>query len=402
MKAYLIHSKSRPLACALTLSLSTLAAWPGVNVMLTDTPDYNWDAGCFGTASGNLAGYWDRHGFPDFYTGPTEAGVAPLFNNAENLGIRSLWASRAGLDGRPLNQPGHMDDYWVEYESTAPDPYITAGRNEHAPDCIGDFIGLSQNKWTDLNGECDGNIDAFSVVHWDSEGAKRINPLPQTQAGRPAPDIPSGLRAWAKSRGSDVEVFSQLVDFNPSVPPSQGFTFEDLMKEIDAGYPVLLFLQKYDQLSRSLPGMPRANPNIHGMLAYGYHVSDSGAQYARYKTSWGSSGENTLSEWNAAPWQADLPVRGVIGFHPLPRITNLSRESGALTVEWEAPSSTRMTLPSRETVELHSYVVERARSLSPEDFEPVSEPTTQRSAVIRDCCPDEAAFFRIRLLSPSP
>jgi len=191
--------------------------------MLTETPDYSWDAGCFGTASGNLAGYWDRQGFPDFYTGPTEAGVAPLFNNAENLGIRSLWASRAGLDGRPLDQPGHMDDYWVEYESTAPDPYITAGRNEHAPDCIGDFIGLSQNKWTDLNGECDGNIDAFSVVHWDPEGAKRIIPSLRRRAGTSRADIPSGCapgrnRARIGRRG----VFTTGRLSNPSVPPGQG------------------------------------------------------------------------------------------------------------------------------------------------------------------------------------
>ena len=71
------------------------------DVYLLGVPDYNWYAGCFGTASGNLVGYWDRHGFPDFYTGPTSGGVAPLNNCGTNIGIRSMWASKAGFDGRP-------------------------------------------------------------------------------------------------------------------------------------------------------------------------------------------------------------------------------------------------------------------------------------------------------------
>ncbi len=330
--------------------------------MLTETPDYSWDAGCFGTASGNLAGYWDRQGFPDFYTGPTEAGVAPLFNNAENLGIRSLWASRAGLDGRPLDQPGHMDDYWVEYESTAPDPYITAGRNEHAPDCIGDFIGLSQNKWTDLNGECDGNIDAFSVVHWDPEGAKRIIPSLRRRAGKSRAGHSFRVRAWAKSRADRTSRwFSQLVDFQtrPCLR-DKGFTFEDLMKEIVPDNPVAALPAKITiQLSRSLPGMARANPNIHGPARLRLHVSDSGQTICALQDKLGGAAVKTLCrKWNAAPWQADLPVRGVIGFHPLPRITNLSRESGGLDSRVGSPffHSDDATL-ARETIELHSYVV---------------------------------------------
>ena len=48
------------------------------NVYLTGVPDYDWEFGCFGTATGNLMGYWDRHGLPDFYLGPTGGGLAPL------------------------------------------------------------------------------------------------------------------------------------------------------------------------------------------------------------------------------------------------------------------------------------------------------------------------------------
>src|ERR1044071_2178741 len=113
------------------------------NIILTEVPDYAWFAGCFGTASGNLMGYWDRHGLPDFYTGPTGGGLAPINTIGANVGIRSLWASKAGMDGRPAGKPGHIDDYWTffvndqtySYESTAPDPYQVAGRAEHQPDC---------------------------------------------------------------------------------------------------------------------------------------------------------------------------------------------------------------------------------------------------------------------------
>src|SRR3954464_10311719 len=80
------------------------------NVTIEGLPDYNWYAGCFGTATGNLMGYWDRNGLPDFYTGPTGNGVAPLNSFGLNQGIRSMWASKGGFDGRPANQPGHADD----------------------------------------------------------------------------------------------------------------------------------------------------------------------------------------------------------------------------------------------------------------------------------------------------
>src|ERR1043165_4967729 len=88
----------------LAVSGALLLVWPRAvateNVLLTGVPDYTWYAGCFGTASGNLMGYWDRHGFPDFYTGPTGGGVAPMNTIGSNVGIRSLWASKAGMDGR--------------------------------------------------------------------------------------------------------------------------------------------------------------------------------------------------------------------------------------------------------------------------------------------------------------
>jgi hypothetical protein len=390
-----------PGATALALLFSSLSTWAAVNVLLTEVPDYEWDAGCFGTATGNLMGYWDRHGFPDFYTGPTGGGLAPLTSTGVNQGICSLWASRAGLDGRPENQPGHMDDYWVFYESTAPDPYVAAGRPEHTPDSIGDFFGLNQNKWTNLNDECAGNIDGFSFVFWDKTGDKRLNYVPASQKGIPVPDIPAGLRAWTKYRGYDADSFSQLADFNPTVSAGHGFGFADLKAEIDAGYPVLLFLQDSSGLFRSLPGMPQANPLIHGMLAYGYYIPDDGsAPLVRYKTSWGGSGDYSWSPWTTDVWQAELPLRGVIGYHPLPKVTKVTPVANSLEIDWDGPSSVLSDLASQTSTPLHWYVVEKTTNLQPAQFEPVSDPTLQRSIVLTNCCQDQSGFYRVKLLPP--
>jgi hypothetical protein len=192
------------------LALILTSARAAENVMIQGLPDYSWYAGCFGTASGNLMGYWDRNGFPDFYTGPTGGGVAPLNSAGINNGVRSMWASRAGFDGRPADKPGHVDDYWTyliddfsySYESTATDPWVLAGRSEHAPDSLCDFMGTSQKKWTNLDGECDGNIDAYTFNFWDKTGALRTNFTPAPMTGQPPVlDVQSGIRNWARYRG---------------------------------------------------------------------------------------------------------------------------------------------------------------------------------------------------------
>jgi hypothetical protein len=396
------------------LSLSVVSLRADSYVYLMEVPDYTWFAGCFGTATGNLMGYWDRHGLPDFYTGPTGGGVAPLDTCGKNLGIRSMWASQAGFDGRPANQPGHIDDYWrsysidtfncgrfdaFSYESTAADPYVIAGRAEHAPDCVGDFIGLSQKKWTNLNNECDGNIDAYSFVYWDAAGARRVNYTPPAAAGLPARDIQSGLRAWTQYRGYDADVFTQLAEFNPHTPAGKGFTWEDLKAEIDAGYPVLIFLQPYNENSRALAGMPKANPDIHGMMAYGYEeYPDFGIRYVRYRTSWGGAGDG-YSAWGAGLWERILPVRGFIGYHPKPKIRSISRAGGQVTLTWDGPASQRHDELAGTTVPVHRYQVERSSTLEPNSFVAITDPSPDHTATVPECC-GETIFYRVRLLGP--
>jgi hypothetical protein len=413
MKFLLCSNLGRCLAGGL-LGLAAVSLRADSYVYLTEVPDYTWFAGCFGTATGNLMGYWDRHGLPDFYTGPTGGGVAPLNTCGPNLGIRSMWASQAGFDGRPSSRPGHIDDYWrgyaidtvncgrfdaFSYESTASDPYVAAGRAEHAPDCIGDFIGLSQRKWTNMNNECDGNIDAYSFVYWDPKGDRRANYTPPPTAGLPARDIQSGLRAWTQYRGYDADVFTQLAEFNPQTPNGKGFTWENLKAEIDAGYPVLIFLQPYNQAFRALSGMPKANPDIHGMLAYGYEeYPDSGVRWVHYRTSWGGSG-NGYASWGPDLWEGILPVRGFILYHPKPKIRSVTRANGQITLRWDGPASQVHDDFAGTTVPIHRYQVERASTLDADAFTAVAAPTTDHEVTLPDCCSD-TMFFRIRLLGP--
>ncbi len=396
-----------------TLTVLEAPVVPDGEVLLTGVPDYNWYAGCFGTASGILMGFWDRNGLPDFYTGPTAGGVAPLDNCGNNIGIRSLWASKAGFDGRPADQPGHIDDYWASYtislascgandsysyQSTLEDPYQLAGRAEHPPDCLADFLGISQKRWTNMNSECDGNIDAYAFVYWDTNGTKRLNYTPPGQGTNSGRDIPSGLREWTRSRGYEAEVFSQFVSFNPQCPPGQGFTFGELRAEIDAGYPVLVFLQAYNQLSRSLSGMPKANPEIHGMLIYGYQAYAGFGTNVYCRTSWGS-GDNITYNWSATPWvvAGSLSVRGVIGFRPKPKIRSISLNGPNVTISWDGPSARLHDVINLTTTPVHRYQLERSPTLNPPAFAPVGSPTSDLSITLPDCC-DGQVFYRVRLL----
>lgn len=344
-------------------------------------------------------GFWDRNGFPNFYTGSVGNGVAPLNSYESNAGIQGMWATRAGYYGRPANMPGHVDDYWANFddpwtfESTDADPYAVAGRLEHEPDCIGDFIGLSQGKWPDLNGECSGNINGYAFNFWDAQGGRLLNFQPD-QGIR---DIQSGLRAWAKSRGYEADVASQLVDTNPTVPGGKGFTFADLKAEIDAGFPVLLILQHPNELSRSLEGNSRANPSVHAMVAHWYLSTDAGIQAVRYRTSW-ASGDTSFAAWGPGSWEANLPLRGVITFRPKPKIVSIKRADGQLEISWHGPSATIHDQTTGEDRKAHWYVVERAHDVVGLAFAPAAPPTSDLNLkVIEES--SGAAFYRVRLMT---
>jgi hypothetical protein len=387
-----------PMSMVLSVPLATYSQ---THVYLAETPDYTWHAGCFGTASGNLAGFWDRHGLPDFYTGPTGGGLAPLRSDGANGSIRALWASQAGVDGRPANKPGHMDDYYIDYQATGPDPFRAAGRPEHAPDCTGDFIGLSQNKWTNsnqLNNECRGNIDAFSFVFWDKAGRRRANYYTTNASGVYIPDVASGLKEWARWRGYDADVFTQLSDFNPERTTTNGFTYEDVRREILAGFPVLCFLQPTSEFSRTLGDVSGVNPEIHGVMIYGL-FSDPGSGIDKgviIRTSWGS-GDGVIMNWTLNNWLGLFPVRGVIGFHPRPKVRTISRGAGTITMAWDGPSAQLYDAISGVATDVHRYAVQQATQLNPANWKFVGTTNSTRSVTL-PASAGTTTFYRVVLV----
>ncbi|MDP2112838.1 MAG: hypothetical protein Q8K69_02130 [Bacteroidota bacterium] len=85
--------------------------------------------------------------FENMYAGATNNGICPLNNavwgnaniNGEIWDLCPLGATMKNLDGRTTN--GHVDNYWINYESIEPDPYITNGWQQHEnKDCTGDYM----------------------------------------------------------------------------------------------------------------------------------------------------------------------------------------------------------------------------------------------------------------------
>jgi hypothetical protein len=128
------------------------------------------------------------------------------------------------------------------------------------------------------------------------------------------------------------------------------------------------------------------------MLAYGYIVDDQGRLLRR------ASG-SAFEQWGPGNTSLGYPIRGVIGFHPQPKITAISRGSSSVTIGWQGAngeifqSSTGTTRPITR-----QYVVERTTSLT-RPFAPISVPTTNHLITIQECCTN-AAFFRVQELLP--
>jgi hypothetical protein len=387
--------------CLLWLAVGFLfisnVVFAATNVCLNNFPSYKWYYGCFGTASGILMGYWDRNGFPDLYTGPMNGGVMPVSSAGFESEVYCFWATRAGYDGRSATNYGHVDDYYIAYESMQDDPWHSRGY-EHPADCIGDFMGLNQKRWTNMNNECDGNIDAYAFNYFDTSGAMRVNFIPSIEAGAPARDIQSGLKAFAEYRGCVGDSFSQLADVWQYTPAGTGFTFDDFKAEIDAGRPVLFMLQQHASSSVS-----NFNPSIHGVPAYGYRTNDVGNRYVRFRTGWSAStGDYREHEWNSESMISGyswMYLRGVIGFRPKIQMVSMTSNVNRLHFSWNGSTVTLWDDTADEEIVIHGYVVEGSTSLVESAFTCLS-PTTTTCSITLTNVPDDYHYFRIRHVRP--
>ena len=188
-----------------------------------------------------------------------------------------------------------------------------------------------------------------------------------------------------------------MTDFNPTVSGGRGFTYADLKTEIRAGRPVLLFMQPSGDFSRTVAGVGGVNPEIHGMLAYGYWIDNDGTEYVRYRTSW-ASGDQMLSPWTAAPWlpgTLGFPLRGVIAYQPVPKIRSIRRDGGEVVIAWDGSVAKVRDGLSGERRQAQQFVVERADALDASVWTPVSDRLEVRE--FRGPAPSGGnAFYRVR------
>ena len=218
-------------------------------VILSDVPSSEWTYGCTATSAGMLFGYYDRTGYPNMYTGPTNGGICPLTDLGQGIPGNSRYpisgscyiiATENGLDG--ISSNAHADDYWISYTSAGPDPWEGNWVEHNWELCIADFLGTNQWKWDyssypGTDGTKDHNTDGATTYWYTSDGSKLYDWYPGPAYGLPATSCCHGMKLFAESRGYTVETnYNQLTDNQNS----NGFTFTEFQAEINAGRPVLI------------------------------------------------------------------------------------------------------------------------------------------------------------------
>lgn len=235
-EGYVINGPSHPLEeFAEEYAASTI--WGTVDGTLSSFPAYTWVFGCSAVSAAMIAAYYDRGSYPNMYSGATNGGVMPLtdaswttwYDGYVTYPNNPLIASHIGVDGRTTK--GSIDDYWVKYNSTTSDPYITGGWTQHTwGSAIGDYMKTSQSAYENADG---------STVFWTySSNAGPYNCTDMIANGH-SEDGTVGRKLFYEARGYTVtDCYNQRTDnYN-----SGGFTLASFQAEIDAGNPVLLNL----------------------------------------------------------------------------------------------------------------------------------------------------------------
>ena len=239
ISAYIINGPPKPppgyeterSASMITIETST---------SLPNFPSYRWVFGCSAVSGAIIAAYYDHNGYPNMYAGPTNSGEMPLTDtfwsnwtdvNGDQYPNNPLVASHNGVDGRISR--GSIDNYWVKYQSTDPDPYITHGWDEHAwSTAIGDFMKTSQSAYSNSDGSTKfynyptsndqltcADMEIYDIAHLDGTFGRKL---------------------FYEARGYTVtDCFNQKTDNQVG----GGFSFIDYQAEINSGHPVFINLR---------------------------------------------------------------------------------------------------------------------------------------------------------------
>ncbi|MDD4138228.1 MAG: PKD domain-containing protein, partial [Methanoregula sp.] len=235
---------------------------------VTDVPTLDWSYGCSATSATMYFGYYDRNGYPNFYTGPTDSGVFPLTNAIWGAGECPLSASHKGIDGRTPN--GSVDDYWFAYDSKI-DPYYGSW-TEHTPkDCLGDYMGTNQyQNWQ--------NTDGGTTFFYYTSGSPTID-YTGSETSRQR-DGAHGMKLFVESLGYEIQTkgnYNQYIyGYNGN---TRGFTYDQYKAEIDAGNPVIIQLDGHTMLGVGYtPGT--STIIIHDTWDYSSHTMTWGGAYS--------------------------------------------------------------------------------------------------------------------------
>jgi hypothetical protein len=264
-----------PQSAPVELPQSNLAM--GINTL--DVPAYDWEFGCSAVSGAMIAAYYDRNGYPNIYTGPTNGGVMPLDNTLWDFWTdgydyypnNPLVASHQSLDGRTGR--GSIDDYWVQYVSTARDPYLTQHWSQHAwGDAIGDFMKTSQSAYYNVDGSTHFYSNHDSTKLFCDEMPGDSDPYYHNLSLSKL-DGTYGMRQFYQARGYSVSAcYNQLTD----AFAAGGFSYAQYKTEIDAGRPVMLGMEGRDP-SGALVG--------HTIVGIGY---DSRSEGVYFNDTWDS------------------------------------------------------------------------------------------------------------------
>ncbi len=235
-------------------------------------PAYDWSYGCSATSAAMIAAYYDRTSYPNMYTGPTSGGVMPMNNSTWGSGECPLSATHQGIDGRAMR--GHVDDYWISYGSSGPDPWVGNWPEHTIGDCTGDY--METNKWFSTYGF---NSDGGTIFVFDDSGAETYATDLEADGSPYSYDGGVGVKQFYESRGYvATTAYNQYIKGQGS-NPNLGFTYDQYKAEIDAGRPVMFHVEGHTMIGVGYDDSSSDLMYIHDTWDYNTHTMIWGGTY---------------------------------------------------------------------------------------------------------------------------
>ncbi|MCF7848925.1 MAG: C39 family peptidase [Kiritimatiellales bacterium] len=199
---------------------SSIVAHQQGDVALSSPGGYDWWYGCSPTSAGMMMGYYDLNGYDNLV--PGGQAESHTFGDGPYL-VNDIIASA-----------DHITDF---YGGLPPGGgYGVSGDDLDEPwhdfNCLADFMGTSQDAYSNSNG---------STTFWNYTGGERLYDYELVALGSDYYEDSGmyGIREYVEYAGYETgSLFNQYISgYNGN---TDGFTFDNYVAEIDAGRPVLI------------------------------------------------------------------------------------------------------------------------------------------------------------------